>query len=462
MPRNLYPSHTGRFGGLNRQLMMARERLGRFRDHSQGGYGYGYGNQYGRRRYGPYGQLEPEFQQMPQGVAGEEFVPEAYESSPMWADVEQQLHETLRNPPKYQMQPGEDPEALAQQEHWQMIHAPGVLQGRERNKAVLEAARIAAGGKTDVKAEKEFQNAMAIVKGKEKILFDMKKANQAKPGTFTDEDMQTALEAYTGALRAAHRKGEKAGWEGLEESYPEIAPSGLTKATQAEMDRKEAARAEARKRQAAPAMDPYGNIVMGELGLPDIFPGGIPNVKAVEALQRVGAKLDEQLEKNEITKESYDKKVKAITAAKTAEERVRIAEDQIKGTTAMDALQEFYREQQPPAKLPQSLAGQAGGMPGSDLPGAGIEEMPSPETELLGEGAEQMPAGIPNFLQQGPEQPLGQEPMQQGRQMIREPIDFSGLPPREEIGRVPEVFKRGSKPQRSRRFPFRRSRVREE
>jgi len=444
--------------------MISRERLRDFRRGAGMGGDYGYGRRgrdFGSRRgfgtrWGFDSDRDPDFQQMPEGVAGEEFTPEAYESSPMWADAEQQLHDIIKNPPKFITDPGDDPEKLAQQEHWQMINAPGVLQGRERNKAVLEAARISAGGKTDVKAEKEFQNSMAIVKGKEKILFDMKKANQAKPGTFTDADMQTALEAYNGALRAAHRKGEKAGWEGLAESYPEIAPSGFTKATQAEMDRKEAARAEAKKRRAAPSMDPYGNITMSELGLPDIFPGGIPDAKAVEALQRVGAKLDEQLESGAITKDQYDKKVTAITAAKTAKERVEIAEKQISGTPAGDALQEFYREQQPPAKLPQSLAGQAGGMPGSDIPGAGMEEMPSPETELLGEGAEQMPTQMPNFLQQGPEQPMGQEPMQQGRQMIREPIDFGGLPAREEIGKVPRLFREGSRLQRSERFPARR------
>jgi len=48
---------------------------------------------------------------------------------------------------------------------------------------------------------------------------------------------------------------------------------------------------------------------------------------------------------------------------------------------------------------------------------------------------------------------------------LKEPIDFGGLPPREEIGKVPGVFREGSRMERSRRFPARRSRrggVREE
>ncbi len=83
MPRNLYPTHTGRFGGLNRQLLYARGRMDRFRDRA-----FGYGDA-----------------TLPEGVAGEEFTPEPYQSSPVWADVEQRLHDIIRNPPKYHADP---------------------------------------------------------------------------------------------------------------------------------------------------------------------------------------------------------------------------------------------------------------------------------------------------------------------------------------------------------------------
>ena len=217
-------------------------------------------------------------------------------------------------------------------------------------------------------------------------------------------------------------------------------------------------KAEAKKRQAAPSMDPYGNIGMSELGLPDIFPGGIPDAKAVEALQRIGAKLDAQLESGEITKESYEKKVTAITKPKVASERVKIAEKEIAGTSAGDALQEFYREQQPPAQLPQSMTGMLGeqaegagvGMPGSDMRGGPTESFPSPEEGLLGD-EEQAPAQMPNFLQQAGQQGGPERLLEEEAPMVGQPspeFQFSQLPVREEIGKVPRSFTRRRIPKR--------------
>ena len=431
MPRNLYPSHTGRCGGLNRQLMKIRHRL------DNRGDGGRYGSRYN-------------LQKMPEGVGGDEWHPAPYQTSEMWADVEQRLHEILRNPPKVHRDPQTEAE---KQENYEAQFAsnPQLIQERMRGETLKEIAGGKAGDAVSKRDEKAFTNAMSMVKAKETTLYNMQKANAAHANTFSENDMDAALEALNGARRTAHKLGPAAGFEGLEESLPEIHNSGLTVKTKAEVDRKEEARKAARKTAEAPAMDPYGNIAMSDLGLPDIFPGGIPDAKAVELLQRTGAELARLLElgpeRGGIDRATYDKRIKEITEPETAAGRASVADKVLKDTPAATTMQQFYQEQKTDAKLPQSLTGEPpAGPPGLEEAGA-LPEITTPESMF----EEQMPAGIA----EGPEMIMESTP----EQMARIPDDryrdlnmklFNKLPPREEIGRVPRS------PGRRGRYPYRR------
>ena len=440
MPRNLYPSHTGRFGGLNRQLLYARSRMRDFRRRSE----YG--------RYGEDRDLSDIMQKMPEGVAGKEFVPEEYETSPMWADAEQRLHDILRNPPKYHRDPQTEEE---KDEQYQALMAnnPQLIQEQMRG----ETMRAVAGGKSservDKQNEKKFKVAATMAEGRHKVWMDMKKSNATHAGTYTQQEMDTALESRNAAYREWHKVAEEADYGDISESFPELHKSGRTKKSQEDIDKAKIKRTALSRR-----TDPYLNIAMGEMGLPDIAPGGIPPQKQLDALNQLGPMLDQQLADGEITAEQWKKAVAAIKTGKTAEERLEKAKEAVPEITNQ-VLQETTR---PPAQLPQSLAGQAEGLPGSDQPGfdqpdAGMAEFPPPEKSLLGEEEEYDMAPA-----EGPEQYMESTP----EQMSRLPQDrydalnmklFNRLPSREEIGKVPDRFKTRGRPKtpgKRGRYPY--------
>jgi hypothetical protein len=387
---------------------------------------------------------------MPEGVAGEEFHPEEYKSSPMWADVEQRLHEILRNPPKIHEDPQTDAE---RQSNYEAMFAnnPQLLQEQMRG----ETMRDVAGGKSEEQLEKQnekkFKVAATMAEGRHKVYMDMKKANASHPDTYTTNEIDTALESRNAAYREWHKVAKEAGWGDISESFPELHKSGLTKKAQEDIDK-----AKIKKTALSRRTDPYLNIAMGEMGLPDIAPGGIPPQKQLDALNKLGPILDQQLADGIMTADQWQKAIDAIKKGKTAEERLEKAKEAVP-EIANQVLQETT---QPPAQLPRSLAGQEAGLPGSDQPGAGMTDIPSPEEPLLGEGEEYDMAPV-----EGPEQFMESTP----EQMSRIPGDkdaaldmkmFNRLPAREDIGKVPGRFRKASGTRG--RYSYRKGGVKEE
>ena len=372
MPRRLYPTHTGRFGGLNRQLMYARGRLNRFSDRATG------------------------YPQMPQGVAGEEFHPEEYKTSPMWDDVEQRLHDILRNPPKYHRDPQSDEDKL-ERDQYLLATNPAVMIGRERNEALLEAAK----GKGADAEEKQYVRAYDhAVKTHEKAIDRFNKAfekNKAKPGTYSKPYMKGMLYTVNSTARAVHQAGGPLKLANLEETFPELGETGMPLSMELEEKRVKAERI-VRSREG----DVLGSRAMGEHGLPDPFSVGGGDPEQIEALNVYGAAMDKALKEKRITQEQWDEMKDAITAEPTGKKRVAKSKEILTGTPVMPVLEEYYREQQtqaaPPAQLPQSFSGVGEDMTGEDVTGQVTPTSLSPGGQLPGEGQEA--TGLPLHMQQ--------------------------------------------------------------
>ncbi len=397
MPRQLYPSHTGRFGGLNRQLMYARGRLGRFRDKA---YGY-------------------DLPEMPEGVAGEEWHPEEYKTSPMWDDVEQRLHDILRSPPQYHRDPQSDEDKL-ERDQYLLANNPAVMIGRERNETLLQAAEGKAGDKEQADAEKSFLKRMGIADGKKKTWLSMVEKNQKAGGKFTvfpEHLVNTAREEYNASLREAYKVSDAAGYGDITESHPTIAQSGMSEALEKKLKEMEETKRKETKRIAGGPFEDYGVDVIFE-----VEPGPGSEAQSVDRLGKIGGAMDRALARKVVTKEKYDADVSAITAGATGEERLRKAREVLQSNPEIMRILEAEmlteREQQAPAQMPQSF----GGLPeGEALAGEG-EAGPGPvmPQSIQGAGPEQEPPPIDVGTPIDVNQPLAQR-----------------LPPRDRLGKVP-------------------------
>lgn len=370
MPRSLYPTYLGRFNGLNRQLAMARHRLDRFRDIAQ--------------RYQGGGE---ELNTLPSGVSGEEWYPTEYQASPLWSEVETKLHDILKNPPKYFMEPGEDPNKLAQNEYWQMLNAPGVLVGRERNQAILEAAKLTAGGKEDVKAQRAFEYHSKLYEARKKEYSHALDQNKKNPGTYTKNQLSAMVEGINSAAKGAQSAGEKIELSAADELFPEFDPeTGLTLKQVRELKAAE----ERRRRETlrvSRAMDISG-IAPAEIYMPP--------EEAIDTLKDQGTALSNAVDSKKITKKQFDEAKEDILSVPGGSERARRADEWLKRL----GLQTFLPEEK--VRLPQSLQNLPPETPPAVLPGEAPEGIGTSIAPSTMEEPMRRPGILERFQQQLP------------------------------------------------------------
>jgi len=322
-----------------------------------------------------------DYPEMPEGVAGEEWHPEAYQSSKMWADVEQRLHDILRNPPKVYADPQTDAQ---KQEQYEAMFAqnPQLIQEQMRGETLRAVAEGRTGEKEEAQRQKSYVNAVNIAKGKEKTWRDMVSDNQKNPDTWSAEELETAMEAYNASLRYMHKTGGAAGYEGLDEMFPEVAKTGRTKAMERQLKEKKVAQQKETGRIMGGPFQDYGPEVIFE-----VQPGPGSEQESYDRLSKIDGAGQRAVARGIITKKKWDAAVTSITKEATAEARLRKARTVLQGNPEiMRILEEELLtdiQAQAPARMPQSF-------------GAGGEQAVGTLPDILpGEGAEEPPPSLP-------------------------------------------------------------------